>query len=158
MNRFCNACDIKIDKINYLKHRTVCKNCHNKNRRKTSINVLIENQQHNSSENETCSSQHQPKIDINNPSASPYENHRSVIYGPSNVGKTFYKLKILAKISNKRSIHIMTKSPDQYPKCKTTNEIKIDKNKGSVVIFDDTLGARNSSQIDDFFTRGRHEN
>ena len=26
-----------------------------------------------------------------------------------------------------------------------------------VVIFDDMLGARNSSQIDEFFTRGRHE-
>ena len=67
-------------------------------------------------------------------------------------------LKILAKISNKRYIHIMTKSPDQYPKYKTTNEIKtIDKNKGSVVIFDNMLGGRNSSQRDDFFTRGRHE-
>ena len=30
--------------------------------------------------------------------------------------------------------------------------------KGSVVKFDDMLGARNSSQIDEFFTRGRHEN
>ena len=34
----------------------------------------------------------------------------------------------------------------------------IDKFKGSNIIFDDMLGARNSSQIDDFFTRGRHEN
>ena len=33
----------------------------------------------------------------------------------------------------------------------------INKYKGSVVVFDDMLGARNSSQIDEFFTRGRHE-
>ena len=31
------------------------------------------------------------------------------------------------------------------------------KYKGSVVNFDAMLGARNSSQIDEFFTRGRHE-
>ena len=33
----------------------------------------------------------------------------------------------------------------------------ISKYKGSVVIFEDMLGARNSSQIDEFFTRGRNE-
>ena len=33
----------------------------------------------------------------------------------------------------------------------------INKYKGSIVIFDDMLGARNSSQIDEFFIRGRHE-
>ena len=34
----------------------------------------------------------------------------------------------------------------------------MDEYKGSVVIFDDMLGARNSSQLGDFFTRERHEN
>ena len=68
-------------------------------------------------------------------------------------------LKILEKISNKRPVHIITRSPNQYPNYKTTNEIRpIDKHKVSVVIFDDMLGARNSSQIDEIFTRGRHEN
>ena len=67
-------------------------------------------------------------------------------------------LKILEKIGNKRPIHIITRSPDQYPDYKTSNEVKpINKYKGSVVIFDDMLGAKNSSQIDEFFTRGRHE-
>ena len=33
----------------------------------------------------------------------------------------------------------------------------MDKNKGSVVKFDDMLGARNSSQIHEVFTRGKHE-
>ena len=33
----------------------------------------------------------------------------------------------------------------------------MNKYKGSVVFFDGMLGAKNSSQIDEFFTRGRHE-
>ena len=33
----------------------------------------------------------------------------------------------------------------------------MNKYKGSVLIFDDLLGARNSSQIDEAFTRERHE-
>ena len=67
-------------------------------------------------------------------------------------------LKILEKIGNKRPIHIITRSPNQYPNYNTSNEIKpINKYEESVVIFDDMLGAKNSSQIDEFFTRGRHE-
>ena len=67
-------------------------------------------------------------------------------------------LQVLEKIGNQRPIHIITRSPNQYPNYKTTNEIKpINKYKGSIVIFDDMLGAKNSSQIDEFFTRGRHE-
>ena len=67
-------------------------------------------------------------------------------------------LKVLEKIGNKRPIHLITRSPNQYPNCKTSTDIKpINKYKGSVVIFDDMLGAKNSSQIDEFFTRGRHE-
>ena len=94
----------------------------------------------------------------NNHNVSTYENHRHVIIGPSNVGKTFYMLKILEKIGNKRPIHIITRSHSQYPNYKTSNDIKpINKYKGSVVIFDDMLGAKNCSQIDEFFTRGRHE-
>ena len=67
-------------------------------------------------------------------------------------------LKILEKIGNQRPIHIITRSPNQYPNYKTSTDIKpINKYKGSVVIFDDMLWAKNSSQIDEFFTRGRHE-
>ena len=67
-------------------------------------------------------------------------------------------LKVLEKRGSQRPIHIITRSPNQYPDYKTSNEIKpINKYKGSVVIFDDMLDARNSSQIDKFFTRGRHE-
>ena len=67
-------------------------------------------------------------------------------------------LKVLEKIGNKRPINIITRSLNQYPNYKTNTEIKpINKYKGSVVVFDDMLGAKNSSQIDEFFTRGRHE-
>ena len=66
---------------------------------------------------------------------------------------------MLEKIGNKKPIQIKTRSPNQYPNYKLSNEIKpINKNKGSVVIFNDTLGTRNSSQIDEFYMIGRHEN
>ena len=66
-------------------------------------------------------------------------------------------LKTLEKRGYERPIHIITRSPNHYPNYITSNEIKpIHKYKGSVVIFDDMLGSRNSSQINDFHTRGRH--
>ena len=101
-----------------------------------------------------------PKIDnVNNKINVPkFENRAIVVIGPRNVGKTYYMLKVLEKIGNRRHIHIITRSPNQYTNYKTSNEIKpINKYNGSVVIFDDMLGAKNSSQIDEFFTRGRHE-
>ena len=149
-NKFCSACKIKIDENNYKKDRTVCKSCYNKKKRKNENNTLPTNKIN-------TSYQH-PDIENVNNKVSKFENHRHVVIGPSNVGKTYYMLKILEKIGNQRPIHIITRSPNQYPKYKTSNEIKpINKYKGSIVIFDDMLGARNSSQIDEFFTRGRHE-
>ena len=149
MNQNCTACNILIDINNYEKNRTVCKTCYNKNKRKNNIDTLPPNKNNNE------------KVDHNkdnNPNLSTYENRANVIIGPRNVGKTFYMLKILEKIGNKRPIHIITRSPNQYPNYKTSTDIKpINKYKGSIVIFDDMLGAKNSSQIDEFFTRGRHE-
>ena len=142
-----------IDENNYLKHRTIIKKCHNENRRKNN-NTLPPNI-------ENVNKKKKLKINSNNNNndiVSKFENHRHVIIGPSNVGKTYYMLKVLEKIGDQRPIHIITRSPNQYPNYKTSNEIKpINKYKGSVVIFDDMLGAKNSSQIDEFFTRGRHE-
>ena len=67
-------------------------------------------------------------------------------------------LYILQKIVNKRPIHIITRSATQYPIFKPKDEIKpIDNYKASFVIFDDMLGARNISQLDEFITRGKHE-
>ena len=96
----------------------------------------------------------------NNPSVSTYENLRYVFIGPSNVRKTHYMLKVLEKISNKRPIHIITRSPIQYPNYKTSIDNKpTDKDKGSVVNFHDMLGPRNrnSSQVDECFTRAGRE-
>ena len=68
-------------------------------------------------------------------------------------------LKMLDKICSPKLNHITTRSANQYPIYKTSNEIKpMKKYKGSVVIFDDMLGAQNSSQSDEFYTRGRHKN
>ena len=142
-----------IDENNYLKHRTICKKCHNENRRKNN-NTLPPNI-------ENVNNKKKSKINSNNNNndfVSTYENHRHVIIGPRNVGKTYYMLKVLEKIGNRRPIHIITRSPNQYPNHKTSNEIKpINKYKGSVVIFDDMLEAKNNFQINEFFTRGRHE-
>ena len=156
MNRNCTACNIMIDINNYKKDRTVCKSCYNINKRKNNFNTIPPNKNNTSYQ--------QPNIENiinkkdNNPNLSTYKSRANVVIGPRNVGKTYYMLKVLEKIVDKRSINIITRSPNQYPKYKTSNEIKpINKYKGSVVIFDDILGARNSSQIDEFFTRGRHE-
>ena len=126
------------------------KNCYNKNRRKDNNTTIIQNQQ--------------TKIDKinkninNNPNVSTYENHAYVVIGPRNVGKIYYLLKMLEKIGTKRPIYIITRSPNQYPNYKRSNEIKpITKYKGSIVIFDHMLGARNRSQINEFYTRGKHE-
>ena len=147
MNRNCTICKIVIDENNYLNHRTICKKCHNENRRKN-INTLPPNI-------ENVNNKKKLKINSNNNNndiVSTYENHRNVVIGPSNVGKTYYMLKVLEKIDNQRPIRIIIRSSYQYPNYKTSNEIKpINKYKGSVVIFDDMLGARNSSQIDEFF-------
>ena len=93
MVRICEACGSKTDKNIYLNYRTVCKNCHNKNRRKNNNNTLIQNKQHSPSEKGTRSSHHQRKFRENNPTVSAYENHRPVFNGPSNKGKTCYMLK-----------------------------------------------------------------
>ena len=124
-----------IDINNYKKHRTVCRDCYNKKKRKNNFNTLPPNK--------NITSYQQPNIENVDNNVSTYENHRQVIIGPSNVGKTYYMLKVLEKIDNQRSIHIITRSPNKYPNYKTSNEIKpINKYKGSVIIFDDMLGAK----------------
>ena len=166
MTHLCNECKKELDESNfYEKVKNKCKNCLNKKLEckecgklftKKWMTTHIEREHHRSSESKPNNTT--IKNEINNTNDLTLENHRHVIIGPSNVGKTYYMLKILEKIDSKRPIHIITRSPNQYPNHKTSNEIKpINKYKGSIVIFDDMLGAKNSSQIDEFFTRGRHE-
>ena len=73
-------------------------------------------------------------------------------------------LKILSRIID-RGFYIITKSPpEQYTnsKIKTkeiTDEIKpLNEYENGVKVFDDILGSSNSSFIDKFFIRGRHNN
>ena len=150
----CTVCNIEIDEDNCKKDRNICKNFYNINRKKYNKNE--KKRKYGDSVNNI----EKPKIDSVNKkiNISKYENHAYVVIGPRNVGKTYYMLKVLEKICNKRPIHIKTRSPNQYPNYKTSTEIKpINKYKGLIVIFDDMLGFRNSFQIDEFFTRGRHE-
>ena len=101
-----------------------------------------------------------PKIDTvnNKDNVSTYENHAYVLIGPRNVENTYYKLKVLEEIGDKRPIHIIARPPNEYPNYKTSNEIKPrNKNKESAVKFDNMLGARNCSQIEEFFTREKNE-
>ena len=149
----CTVCNIIIDKDNYKKDRNICKNCYNINR-KTYNFTKEKKPQIDNNDNKIIL----PEKHNKTPNVLTYENHRHVVIGPSNVGKTFYMLKVLEKIGDQRPIHIITRSPNQYPNYKISTDNKsINKYKGSIVIFDDMLGARNSSQIDEFFTRGRHE-
>ena len=60
------------------------------------------------------------QINDNRASVSPYKNHRDVIIGPSDVGKTYYMLKILITNSNRRPMQIITRSPNQHPNYKTS--------------------------------------
>ena len=80
---------------NYKKDRTVCKNCYNKN-------------------NQTTVSYQQSKIEngINN------NNNRTLLVGPSFLGKRYLMLKFLSRIPN-QDIYIITKSPpEQYSNSK----------------------------------------
>ena len=109
-----------IDINNYKKDRTICKTCYNKNKRRNNNNTSPPNI-------ENFNNKTKLKINNNkdnNPNVPTYENHRHVVVGPRNVGKTYYMLKKLEKIVNKRPIHIITRFPNQNPKYKTSNEIK----------------------------------
>ena len=80
-NKFCSVCKLEIDENNYKKDRTVCKSCYNKKKRKKQY----------------ITSTHETKIT----NVLTLENHRHVVIGPSNVGKTYYMLKILEKKDKK---------------------------------------------------------
>ena len=148
-NRNCSVCIKKLDINNYKKHRTVCKDCFNKKKRK---NNLVQN--------EITISHQQPKIEnVNNKN-----NNRTLLVGPSFSGKTYPMLKTLSRIPD-REIYIITKSPpEQYTKSKSktkeiSDEIKaLNEYENGIKVFDDILRSSNSRFIDQFFIRGRHNN
>ena len=137
-NKNCSACNIKLDKNNYKKDRTICTDCYNKKKRK---NNLIQ----------------QPKIENDN-------NNRTLLVGPSFSGKTYLMLKILSRMLD-RDIYIITKSP---PEQNTNSKIKIkeisdeikplNEYENGVIDFDDVLRSSNIRDIDQYFIRGRHNN
>ena len=112
----CTTCNMKSDKDNSKKDRTICKNCYNKKKRKINNIVLEKDAKDLSRSNK--------QIKDNKTSVSAYESHNHVIIGPSNVGKTYNMFKILEKIGNKSSNHIIIRSPNQNPTFKTEVEIK----------------------------------
>ena len=143
-NKNCSVCNIKLDKNNYKKDKTVCKECYNKKKRK---NNLVQN--------EITTSHQQPKIENNN---------RTLLVGPSFSGKFYFMLKTLSRIAD-RGIYIITKSPpEHYTNSKIkikeiTDEIKpLNEYENGIVVFDDILVSSNSRFIDQFFIKGQHNN
>ena len=56
-----------------------------------------------------------------------------MFFGPRNVGKTYYMLKMLEQIGNRRTVYIITRSPNQYPQFETSKESKpIKKTRGQL--------------------------
>ena len=45
VNETCTVCNVKLDVVNYLKRRTVCKDCYNKKRRKNNNTTSDHNQE-----------------------------------------------------------------------------------------------------------------
>ena len=101
----CTVCNIKIDEDNYKKDRNICKKCYNINGKKDTIN------EKKRKTDDSMKNTEKTKIDNVNNNVSTYKNHRHVVIGPSNVGKTYYMLKVLEKIGNQKPIHIITRSP-----------------------------------------------
>ena len=140
-----------IDENNYLKDRTVCKSCYNKNRRKSDdkkkrkvVNPVI-NTNNNKKKTKVVDS-----VNTNN---------RTLIIGLSNCGKTYLMNHFL--FQKLEPIFIITKSLNQYPniKAQTSDEIQpLENYENSTVVFDDMLLSKQESNIDLFFTRGRHNN
>ena len=85
----CTVCNIEIDEFNCKIDRIICKICYNINRRK------YNNKEKKRKYDDSVNNIEQPKIgNVNNKiNDLTNENHRHVIIGPSNVGKTYYMLK-----------------------------------------------------------------
>ena len=90
--------------------------------------------------------------------------NRTLLVGPSFLGKTYLMLKILSRIPN-QDFYIITKSPPgQYSNAKIktkerSDEIKpLSEHENGIKNFDDILGSSNNRFIDQFFIRRRHNN
>ena len=89
MDRNCTACNVKIDKDNYKKDRTVCKSCYNE--KKKNCIKISENKQFN--------------------------DNRTLFVGPFLQVKLM--LKILSRIPDRDFYIITNSPPEQYSNCKS---------------------------------------
>ena len=86
-------------------------------------------------------------------------NNRTLIIKLSSCGKTYLRNHIVHQ--KQEPIFIITKSLNQYPniKAQTSDEIQhLETYQNSTVVFDDMLLSKQESNIDLFFTLGRHNN
>ena len=144
----CTVCNIKIHGDNYKKDRIICRSCYNNNRKKYNTN--------NKEKIQVVNSVNKKKTKV---VGSVNGNNRTLIIGFSNCGKTYLMNHILHQ--KQEPIFIITKSLNQYPniKAKTSDEIEpLEHYENSTVVFDDMLLSKQESNIDLFFTRGRHNN
>ena len=152
------VCDIKIDEKNYKKIELYIK----------TVTRLIEKR-----ENNTFSRNDYNKIKVVNSvkntnnnkkktkvvDSMKNKNNQTFIIGFSKCGKTYRMNHIL--IQKQQPIFIFTKSLNQYPntKAETSDEIHpLEHYENSTVVFDNMLLSKQESNIDLFFTRGRHSN
>ena len=145
----CTVCNIKIDEDKYKKDGNICKNCYNINRKKYNGNNKDKIQVVNSV-NQTNNNKKKRKLVEN-------LNNRTLIIRFSNCGKTHLMNHLLHQ--KQEPIFIITKSFNQNPKIKdrTSDEIQpLNEYENSVVVVDDMLLSKQESNIDLFFTRGRH--
>ena len=57
-------------------------------------------------------------------SYTAFETHHHIFIGPSNIGKSYYMLKILGTKNNKRPINMKNRSLNQFSNYKSRNEFK----------------------------------
>ena len=150
MNRVFNTCNKEIEENNYMKDRNVCKSCYNKNRRKN-------NQQPKSDDKK----KRKVVNSVNKTKVVDFviNNNRTLIKGFSDCVKTYLMIHIL--FQKQEPIFIIKKSLNQYPniKAQTSDQIEpLEHYENSTVVFDDMLLSKQESNIDLFFTRGRHNN
>ena len=103
--------------------------------------------------NKITASHQQPKIEnVNN------NKNRTLIIRFSNCGEAYLMNYILFR--KQEPIFIITKSVNQYPniKAQTSDEMQpLHEYENSTVVFDDMLLTKQESNIDLFFTGGRHK-
>ena len=154
MNRNCSVSSMKVDENNYLKKRTVCKSCYNKNRRKNNNNTLIQSQQLRSDNKHDNDKKKRKVVD----SMNKNKNRTLIFIGFSNCGKTYLVNYILHQ--KQEPIFLITKSLNQNPKIRAqiSDQIEpLENYETSTVVFGDMLLSKQESNFDMFFTRGCHK-